>query len=298
MQPHLTFVQITDSHLGPARDYSYFGHFPYRTLTRAIDLINAMPQLPDFVVHTGDVSNDCSAESYALAAELLGRLRVPLYLLSGNHDDRALLRKVLDAPPAPDGDPDAPLDYAFEVKGERFLALDGRTPEVRDPLGKLSAAQLARVRAEAEADGPQLTVLLHYPPFPMGSPWLDENMPLVNGEELQAALLPAQHRLRGVFCGHLHHLFLRAEHGSRLHLASLGGEAVARPGLPARLQRGALLRRAGRRPPVHFLASSPASLRSASPLNIVEGGLRLDALPFLRLGWGKGPGDRGLPVTA
>ena len=94
MQPHLTFVQITDSHLGPARDYSYFGHFPYRTLARAIDLINAMPQLPDFVVHTGDVSNDCSAESYALAAELLGRLRVPLYLLSGNHDDRALLRRA------------------------------------------------------------------------------------------------------------------------------------------------------------------------------------------------------------
>ena len=95
MQPHLTFVQITDSHLGPARDYSYFGHFPYRTLARAIDLINAMPQLPDFVVHTGDVSNDCSAESYALAAELLGRLRGPLYLLSGNPDDRALLRHGL-----------------------------------------------------------------------------------------------------------------------------------------------------------------------------------------------------------
>lgn len=204
MQRHLTFVQLSDSHLGPTRDFSFYGHCPYWTLARAIDLINAMPQPPDFVVHTGDLSNDRSAESYELAVELLGRLRVPFYLVNGNHDDRVLLRKMLDAPHAPDGDPDAPLDYAFEVKGERFLVLDGWSPAVRDPLGKLSAAQLARVRAEAEAGGPPLTVLLHYPPFPMGSPWLDQHMPLVNGEALQEALRPAQGRLRGVFCGHLH----------------------------------------------------------------------------------------------
>ncbi|MGQ9849343.1 MAG: metallophosphoesterase, partial [Aggregatilineaceae bacterium] len=79
MQPLLTFVQLSDSHLGPTRDYSYYGHRPYQTLARAIDLINAMPQPPDFVMHTGDLSNDRSAESYELAAELLGRLRVPLY---------------------------------------------------------------------------------------------------------------------------------------------------------------------------------------------------------------------------
>jgi|AMZC01.1.fsa_nt_AMZC01005813.1_1 3',5'-cyclic AMP phosphodiesterase CpdA len=204
MQPHLTFVQLSDSHLGPTRDTLYYGHTPYQALARAIELINAMPQPPDFVVHTGDLSNDRSAESYELAAELLSRLRVPFYLVNGNHDDRALLRKMLDAPFSPDGDPDAPLDYAFEVGGERFLVLDGWSPEVRDPLGKLSDSQLARVRAEAESDGPPLTVLLHHPPVPMGSPWLDQHMPLINGQALYEALQPARGRLRGVFCGHLH----------------------------------------------------------------------------------------------
>jgi 3',5'-cyclic AMP phosphodiesterase CpdA len=204
MQPHLTFVQLSDSHLGPTRDFRYYGHLPYWTLARAIDLINAMPQPPDFVVHTGDLSHDGSAESYELAAGLLERLRVPLYLVNGNHDDRALLRKMLDAPGVPDGDPDSPLDYAFEVRGERFLVLDGWSSEVRDPLGQLSGEQLAHVRAEAEAGGPPLTVLLHYPPVPMGSPWLDQHMPLVNGEALYAALEPARGRLRGMFCGHLH----------------------------------------------------------------------------------------------
>lgn len=205
MRPHLTFVHITDSHLGPDRAFAMHGQNAYRSLERLVGLINDFPQPPDFVVHTGDVSNDRSAESYALAAELLGRLRVPLYVVNGNHDDRALLRKVLGAPGHPSGDPAAPLDYAFEVRGERFVVLDAHDPSaVPDPQGHLRPDQLAWVRAEAVPDGPPLTVLLHFPLFPMGSPWLDANMLVDNGLELHAALLPARGRLRGVFCGHLH----------------------------------------------------------------------------------------------
>jgi len=204
MQPHLTFIQITDTHVGPTRDFDYYGYRPIRCLERVVSLINDLPQQPDFVVHTGDLIADRSAEATLLAVDALSRLRVPLYVVNGNHDDRALLRKMLDAPHAPDGNPDGPLDYTFEVKGERFLVLDGHTPDVPDPLGKLSAAQIEQARAEAASGGSPLTVLLHYPPFRMGSPWLDENMLLVNGEALHEALLPARDRLRGVFCGHLH----------------------------------------------------------------------------------------------
>ena len=203
-QPLVTFVHISDTHLGPERDTAYHGFQPFPTLERLVSLINAFPQPPDFVLHTGDLVNDRSAASVALAAEALEPLNVPLVLVNGNHDARGLLRAQFDLPADPDGDPDAPLDYVYEIKGERFLVLDGWTREVPDPQGKLSAAQIARVRAEAASDGPRFTVLLHYPPFPMGSPWLDANMPLVNGDELHAALLPARDRLRGVFFGHMH----------------------------------------------------------------------------------------------
>jgi 3',5'-cyclic AMP phosphodiesterase CpdA len=204
MEPFLTFIHLTDTHLGPTSGYSYHEQNPARCLERLVDVINALPQPPDFALHTGDLSDDRSAESYAVAQDILDRLRVPLYLVNGNHDDRALLRRCLDAPPHPTGDPAAPLDYAFEIKGERFLALDAHTDAVPDPLGQLSDDQLAWARSEAQPDGPPLTVLLHYPLFPMGSPWLDENMLLVNGAALHAALLPARDRLRGVFFGHLH----------------------------------------------------------------------------------------------
>lgn len=206
MPPMLTFVHLTDSHLGPTQDADFYGYNPYCHLERVIALINAFPRQPDFVVHTGDLSNDRSAESYALAADLLGRLRAPVYLVSGNHDDRALMRNILGAPPHPGGDPAAPLDYAFEVKGERFIVLDAyHQDDVPPPQGHLRPDQLDRVRAEAAPDGPPLTVLLHFPLFEMGSPWFDANMLIDNGAALHAALIPARGRLRGVFHGHLHY---------------------------------------------------------------------------------------------
>jgi len=204
MHPKLTFVQISDSHIGTHREFEMMDRRPFDCLKRVVEVVNSFSQPPDFVIHTGDLSNDRSKKSYALAAEALEHLQVPFFAVNGNHDSRAHLRERFGAPPHPSGDPAAPLHYTFDVKGERFLVVDAWSAEVRDPLGLIDETQLAAVRAEAEQDGPPLTVFLHYPLFKIGSPWLDENMPIVNGELLHAALLPARERLRGVFHGHLH----------------------------------------------------------------------------------------------
>ncbi len=207
MQPTLTFIQITDTHLGSERDFDFHGLSPARHLERLVAQINHLPQPPDFVIHTGDLSNNRSAESYEIAREILAALDRPLYLINGNHDNRALLRSMLGAPPHPSGDPAAPLDYTFEIKGERFLVLDGWTPTIKDPLGQLSPEQIDWLRDESQRSRAPLTVFLHYPPFPIGSPWFDENMPLLNGEALHAVLLAVRDRLRGVFFGHAHHRY-------------------------------------------------------------------------------------------
>jgi len=204
MPPPLTFVQISDTHIGPSADYAYHGYNAARHLEQAVEAINAFPQPPAFVLHTGDLSTDRSAASYALAARLLRPLHAPLYLVMGNHDDRALLRQHFAIPPGRAAGADAPLDYTFEVQGERFVVLDGWDPAVPDPLGRLDEEQLMWLRAQAAPDGPPLTVAIHWPPFAMGSPWLDAHMILTNGADFHAALRPARERLRAVLGGHLH----------------------------------------------------------------------------------------------
>ncbi|WP_119067755.1 metallophosphoesterase [Aggregatilinea lenta] len=205
MQPKLTFVQISDSHLGPTRDFEKHGVRPYDCLQRFITLFNDAPLQPDFLLHSGDVSDDGSPASYALASELFAQINVPVYFVNGNHDSVATLRRLMDAnATAHSGNPDAPLSYTFDLKDERFLVLDAFSETVPQPLGFMSEAQIAFLRAETESGTLPLTVFVHYPPFEMGSPWLDEHMPITNGEDLHQALLPARDRLRGVFGGHLH----------------------------------------------------------------------------------------------
>ncbi len=199
----LTFIHLSDTHI-TSDGAAFNGIDPVAHLRAFVAQVNTFPQRPDFVLHTGDISNDRGADSYRRAQAALADLAVPLYVVNGNHDDRALMRAMLGAPAGPGGDPAAPLDYTFEVRDERFLVLDAASTHVRAPLGHLSEAQLALARAEATPDGPPLTVCVHYPPFRMGSPWLDDNMILTNGTALHAALLPARERLRGVFFGHLH----------------------------------------------------------------------------------------------
>ena len=157
------------------------------------------------MVHTGDVVNDLHPDSYVLAAETLARLRMPIYYVNGNHDARATLKKYLPMGPIEWlGDNPDEFSYAFELKGYRFLIIDARGPSAIDPQGQLSPTQMRLIKNEVQVDGPPLVIFMHYPTLPMDSPWMDNNMLVTNGNEFHQALLPARHRLRAVFHGHIH----------------------------------------------------------------------------------------------
>lgn len=199
------FAHISDTHIGSTRDYSRHGYVPLPCAEKLVDIINDLPQRPDFVIHTGDVVSDPSDAAYALAAEVFARLEVPIYYVTGNHDVSADIHRFLPMGSKSDvsDDPNV-LSYTFDVRGERFLVLDARGPDEIDPQGVLSAEQIDIVRSEATPKGPPLTIFCHFPALSMDSPWFDANMLIQNGMELHQALLPARDRLRGVFHGHVH----------------------------------------------------------------------------------------------
>lgn len=201
----LYFVHISDTHFGPTKDYERHGFRPFPCAAALVDTINHLPQKPDFVVHTGDVTTHPDAAAYKLAREVLGRLEAPVYYVVGNHDTAVSIQRYLPMGPhaALSEDPDR-LSYAFEVKGYRFVVLDARGPDDIDPHGLLPEEQLAIAHREAQPDGPPLAIFMHYPLHPLNAIWMDANMLVLNGQELHRALLPARERLRGVFYGHVH----------------------------------------------------------------------------------------------
>jgi 3',5'-cyclic-AMP phosphodiesterase len=199
------FVHISDTHFGPTADYSRHGHYPLACARRVVEIINSLPVQPDFVIHTGDVVTEPDPDAFRLAAQVLGRLQPPVYYVNGNHDTADDLRRYLPMGRyrAAGRDPQR-LSYVFERRGYRFLVLDAKGPDEIDPHGLLDASQLELATAEATAEGPPLVVFVHFPVAPMNSPWMDDNMLILNGSELHTALLPARDRLRGVFHGHVH----------------------------------------------------------------------------------------------
>ena len=199
------FVHISDTHIGPSAAFSRHGHFPLPCVQKLVEVINAMPVQPDFIIHTGDVVAEPDPVSWRLAVEAFSSLKAPIYFVNGNHDTASDIRQFLAMGPHSDaGSDSSQMSYTFEVKEFEFLVLDARGPDEIDPHGLLPESQLDLAAETASADGLPLTIFIHYPVLPMNSPWMDENMLILNGDRLHEALRPAAGRIRGVFHGHIH----------------------------------------------------------------------------------------------
>src|SRR5690606_12862321 len=83
-------AQISDTHVR-ADD----GGASAAALARA--LAQAGEYRADAILLTGDLVNDARADEYAALAAALSAPPAPLFLMPGNHDDRALLRQAFPA---------------------------------------------------------------------------------------------------------------------------------------------------------------------------------------------------------
>lgn len=198
----LRFVHISDTHIShdPAYILPEARHTPINGARALVDAINNLPFEPDFVLHTGDVVYDPDPLAYVAAQEVLSKIRFPVYYLAGNHDDGEMLQRIML-----NCEPLVPFDYQFEVKGIQIVCVDSNGP-AQQPAGNVTEDQLARLEGICKdtTDKRPLVVAVHHNVLANGVPWWDDFMRMTNGQDFHQALLPARHRLRGVFHGHVH----------------------------------------------------------------------------------------------
>jgi 3',5'-cyclic AMP phosphodiesterase CpdA len=201
----MRFIHISDSHISTPH-FGKYGHLAYPNLVAVVAAINALPFAVDFVLHTGDVAENGTAEDYHLARQALLALRFPIYYANGNHDNAEQLQRHLVGIQTPHEH----YDYTFEAAGVQIAVFDSSNR--RDHGGTLTEAQLTNLHVICTAEGAPLIIVLHHPPLPLDAAWIDHgwadyhNMLLDCGEAFRAALAPARKRIRGVFFGHVHHV--------------------------------------------------------------------------------------------
>ncbi len=198
----LRFVHLSDTHISADPHYNQDGamHTPLIGAKALVHQVNALPFTPDFVLHTGDVAYNPDASAYETAREVLSAIRCPVYYLAGNHDSIEPLQRIMLGAEQPQ----IPFDYEFAVNGVQIICMDSNRPS-EPPSGRVSDEQLAWLEGLCSApDDRPLIVAVHHNVLPVGTPWWDDFMRMVNGEAFHRALLPARARIRGVFFGHVH----------------------------------------------------------------------------------------------
>lgn len=196
----MKLVQISDLHITEEGNLADRTLQTAERLAEAVATINALRPLPDAVIASGDLVDQCRPAEYARLRMIVAGLVPPLYLMVGNHDHRDHLRAAF-----PDHaylGTEGFVHYTLDHLPVRVIALDSQVPgEIGGALCDARLDWLAARLAEAP-DRPTL-VFLHHPPFPGGIARMDDNN-LVDGRDRFAAILSRHRNVLRVAAGHVH----------------------------------------------------------------------------------------------
>ncbi|MBX4303215.1 phosphodiesterase, partial [Mycobacterium tuberculosis] len=155
------------------------------------------------VVVSGDIVNCGRPEEYQVARQILGSLNYPLYLIPGNHDDKAhFLEHLHPLCPQLGNDPQN-MRYAVDDFATRLLFID--SSHAGTSKGWLTDETISWLEAQLFEGGDKpATIFMHHPPLPLGNAQMDP-IACENGHRL-LALVERFPSLTRIFCGHNHSL--------------------------------------------------------------------------------------------
>jgi hypothetical protein len=250
----LTFVQISDTHIGFRKDAN---PDVVGSLRRAIADIHALPEAPAFVVHTGDVSHLSKPEEFATARDLLKEIRVDrVHTVPGEHDtidDGATgYLKFFDH------DGNGKSWYSFDQGGVHFVGLNNVLNFKLGTMASLGDDQLAWLKSDLAglSSSTPVVVLAHIPLWTIWEPW-----GWGTADSAQAMALLRPFGSVTVLNGHIHQVLQKVEGNIALHTA----RSLAYP-LPTPGQAGV-----GEPGPVTVSAGELGKLLGTRELRVVRG---------------------------
>jgi hypothetical protein len=220
-----SFVQISDSHIGfskePNRDVA-------ATLQAAVDRINALPDRPDLLIHTGDLTHLSTPREFDAVAQILKGARVgQIAYVPGEHDligDSKYLERF-GAGTKGDG------WHSFDHRGVHFVGLVNVASQGTDKgLGILGPEQLAWLEADLAPLGASTPVVV-FAHVPLMAVWPEWGWGTADGDRALGYL--KRFGSVTVLNGHIHQVFQKVEGNVMFHTARSTAFPQPRPGQAA-----------------------------------------------------------------
>jgi 3',5'-cyclic AMP phosphodiesterase CpdA len=219
----LTFVQISDSHMGfnkPANpDVA-------ATLKAAVGKINALPHAPEFMLHTGDISHLSKAEEFDNVDQILKSARTSdVFFVPGEHDvledNGATYRERYAKNAKGDG------WYSFDKKGVHFIGLVNVMNLKPGGLGTLGKGQLEWLEDDVKplSSSTPIIVFAHIPLWSVYPEW-----GWGTDDSAQALSYLKRFGSVSVLNGHIHQIMQKVEGNVTFHTATSTAFPQPKPG--------------------------------------------------------------------
>ncbi len=206
-----TFVQISDSHIGfnKAANQDVAG-----TLKHAINMAGASSpgsKLPDFLLHTGDITQNSKPAEFDTAAELVKGFKSDAFYVPGEHDfidDGEQFRARFGKGTVGNG------WYSFNHKGVHFVGLNNCVQV--DAMGNIGVDQLAWLKSDLAglSNSAPIVVFAHIPLWMVYEKW---GWGTHDGAEALALL--KRFGSVTVLNGHIHQVVQKVEGNVSFHTA-------------------------------------------------------------------------------
>lgn len=227
IKPTFTFVQISDSHLGFSRDPN---KDVAATLKQTIARINALPERPAFVLHTGDLTHLAKPSEFDAVAELLKEVKADrVFYVPGEHDfevdgNREYLKRYGKGTQGTGW-------YSFDFQGTHFVGLvnvaTSKSGTGDGGLGVIGKEQLAWLEKDVARlkDDTSIVVFGHVPLWMVYEKW---GWGTRDGEQVLSLL--KRFSSLTVLNGHIHQTLQKIEGRAAFHTARSTAFPQSEPG--------------------------------------------------------------------
>jgi 3',5'-cyclic AMP phosphodiesterase CpdA len=223
MKGELSFVQISDSHIGFDKAAN---PDVTATLREAIAKINALPQAPEFVLHTGDLTHLSKASEFDTLDQTLKTMRTDkIFYVPGEHDvlndNGQQYRERFGKGSKGDG------WYSFDQKGVHFIGLVNVMNLKAGGLGTLGHDQLEWLEDDVKhlKSSTPIVVFAHIPLWAAYPEW-----GWGTEDSQQALAYLKKFGSVSVLNGHIHQVMQKVEGNVTFHTAMSTAFPQPQPG--------------------------------------------------------------------
>jgi len=197
------FIQISDTHLFTDDNRELLGVNTRQSFQAVIDLLHQKEKKMDFILLTGDLTQDYSPGAYISVADMLQSFNVPVYCVPGNHDDPKVMAQVY---------PRACVSMHKHIVLKNWHIILLNSHKHRSVEGYLDESQLTYLQYCLQAyPEHQALIVMHHHPINVGSAWLDK-IGVMNASEFWQ-VLSQYPKVNSILFGHVHQIFEQIMNG-------------------------------------------------------------------------------------